>query len=53
MNRDSICKLYETCHANVETKDRFRRAPIKWALSNGHLEIVKYLNETCHANFEN
>ena len=41
--------LYETCHANIETKDRIGRTPINIASANGHLEIVKYLYETCHA----
>ena len=44
--------LYETCHANVETKDECGKTPINIASSNGYLEIVKYLYELCHANIE-
>ena len=44
--------LYETCHANVETKDNVGFTPINNASSNGHLEVVKYLHETCRVDVE-
>ena len=40
--------LYEKCHANVKTKDKYERTPINNASMNGRLEVVKYLYETCH-----
>ena len=46
---DIVKYLYETCHADVETKDKDGFTPINYASSNGHLEVVKYLYETCHA----
>ena len=36
----------------IETKDRKENTPISIASSNGNLDIVKYLYETCHANIE-
>ena len=35
--------LYETCHANVETKDNDEFTPIDNASENGYFEVVKYL----------
>ena len=49
---DIIKYFYETCHANVETKDNDGKTPINCASEKGHLEVVKYLYETCHANVE-
>ena len=45
--------LYETCHADVETKNNYGSTPISIASLNDQLEIVKYLYETCHANVTN
>ena len=41
--------LYETCHDDVETKDKDGCTPIRQKKKKSHLEIVKYLYETCQA----
>ena len=46
---ETVKNLYETCHANVETKDKHKHTPIFNAFRFGHSEVVKYLCEACHA----
>ena len=36
---------YETCDADIETKDKYRWTPLSYASVNNHLEIVRYLYE--------
>ena len=42
---DVVKYLYETCHANVDTKDKDGRTPISNASLNDHPEVAKYLCE--------
>ena len=34
---------------SVETKNKYGMTPLNHATSNGHLEVVKYHTEQCHA----
>ena len=38
--------LYETCHADVETKDENGQAQLNQASINGYLDILKTTNES-------
>ena len=49
----SVRILIEQYHTDVETKDNNEYASINNASIKGHLEAVKYLYKTCHANVEN
>ena len=42
---------YSLSGSNVEIKDKSGRTSINNASEKGHLEIVKYLYETCHLHF--
>ena len=40
VNFEVVKYLYETCYANVETKDNIGNTPINYASENGYFEIV-------------
>ena len=41
--------LYEICHPDIETKNKYGRTPSMNASTSYKPEVVKYLYETCHA----
>ena len=51
-NLTSVQYLVERYHFDIETKDNDGCTPMKYAIQNERLEIVKYLYETCHSQID-
>ena len=48
----NLKKSLKNSKTNVETKGNYGRTPLNNPSANCHLDVVKYLYETCHANAE-
>ena len=48
---ETIKYLYESCHVNVDIRDKYKQTSVFLATVNGHIEAAKYLCETCHCKY--